>query len=562
MKKLSESVYRSPKWLQKFADFEFRTGEDIKGEPSEKQKEKIRKQEEEERKEKEKRDREIRVEREQRERKRRREEAEQRKKDDQQKIERELQNIFDSLVRDFRNNPYRDKYDTPRVGGGIKFEYRFENGWKFEMVGNQITYIDDKYRHSYTIGLIWRNKFVQLANEIINKGKSRPTNSDSGKSNQNYKKNDYKKSEPYKETPKTGNPQRDRYNLLNDKIKIREEQLNKMSKNDPDRISLQNELDTYKRLRDRIKDSNKFENLKTFGMFFNESKSKSWQEKFNDIYNFYLKNKDKENISVLYIPSVDLKENDFSISQTLDNHLVFYGQTGFKHNLEVVDFSEADIYDTKSTRGVYKITPQDYDKYRKKAQEISDWLDDRSEREFGKSSSSISNTGDLNLEIDESEIALLDFSEKVKSELELPKSLEFEISYRLWTSNSTNELVNERFNFVINDLKFDYGGDRLWCELFTKDPFGNDAYMWIESDTSHEYFDFENHNKPYDMDKLIKIDLVKKEMTRKGERENSKNSKFPYALWYEATPCKWESIEFIKSITSILKEMNLSLKNK
>jgi len=40
MKKLSESVYRSPKWLQKFADFEFRTGEDIKGEPSEKQKEK------------------------------------------------------------------------------------------------------------------------------------------------------------------------------------------------------------------------------------------------------------------------------------------------------------------------------------------------------------------------------------------------------------------------------------------------------------------------------------------------------------------------------------------
>ncbi len=38
MKKLSEAVYRSPKWLQRFADFEFRTGEDIKGEPSEKQK--------------------------------------------------------------------------------------------------------------------------------------------------------------------------------------------------------------------------------------------------------------------------------------------------------------------------------------------------------------------------------------------------------------------------------------------------------------------------------------------------------------------------------------------
>jgi len=31
MKNLSESVYHSSKWLQKFADFEFRTGEDIRG---------------------------------------------------------------------------------------------------------------------------------------------------------------------------------------------------------------------------------------------------------------------------------------------------------------------------------------------------------------------------------------------------------------------------------------------------------------------------------------------------------------------------------------------------
>jgi hypothetical protein len=28
MKKLSETVYRSPKWLQKYADFGFRTGEE------------------------------------------------------------------------------------------------------------------------------------------------------------------------------------------------------------------------------------------------------------------------------------------------------------------------------------------------------------------------------------------------------------------------------------------------------------------------------------------------------------------------------------------------------
>lgn len=544
MKRLFEGVYRSPKWLQRFADFEIRTGEDIKGEPSEKQKEKIRKQQEEESKARAESERQRRI-------------KEEEEKRESQQVERELDELFNNMVRDFSSYPYDDKYETPWVGSRVTFKYKFENGSTFEMDENRIIYDDGSYRHSYRVNISIRSKFVGLANEIISKGKRRPRSSSS---DWNKSKQDYKKSEPFKETPKTGNPQRDKYNLLNDKIRLREDQLSKMSKNDPNREALKNELDTYKRVRDKIKIENKFENLKTFEMFSNESKSKSWQEKFNDIYNFYLKNKDKENISVLYIPSVDLKENDFSISQTLDNHLVFYGQTGFKHNWEVVDFSEADIYDTKSTRGVYEITPEDYDKYREKVQEISDWLDDR--REFGKSISSVSNTGDLNLEIDESEIALLDFSEKVKSELELPKSLEFEISYRLWTSSSSNELVNERFNFVINDLKFDYGGDRLWCELFTKDPFGNDAYMWIESDTSHEYFDFENHNMPYDMDKLIKIDLVKKEMIRKDKRENSKNNKFPYVLWYEATPCKWESIEFIKKLTSILKEMNLSLKNK
>jgi hypothetical protein len=97
--------------------------------------------------------------------------------------------------------------------------------------------------------------------------------------------------------------------------------------------------------------------------------------------------------------------------------------------------------------------------------------------------------------------------------------------------------------------------------LFTKDPLGNDAYMWIESDSSHEYFDFEKHKWPYSNHKseLIKMNLVKREMTRKEEREYSKNKKFPFVISYEVTPSKWESMEFIKEITSILKEMNLGL---
>lgn len=617
MKKLSEAVYRSPKWLQRFADFEFRTGEDIKGEPSEKQKlkqetERRKKIEEEEKRKREKslRDWDLRWrncderefkkffkevypseykfdydgylfssdlekiknkyrgdfsmwekfdkwKKDSTDKERREREAEQKKKSEQQRIENELNDLFNRVVRDFQNNPWSDKFDTPTVGGKTTFKYRFENGWTFEMKDNEISYTDDKYRHGYTVGLIWRKKFVQLANEIIAKGKRRPASS-SGNSGQGYQK----KSEPFRETPKTGNPQRDKYNTLNDKIKLREDQLRKMKPNDPDRTALENELNAYKRVRDKMKKEYKFENLKTFELFgFGKKKSKSWQEKFDDIYNFYLKNKNTKNISVLEIPTADLEENRFSISQTLDNHIVFYGQTGFRHNWEVVDFSEADIYDQKSTKGVYKITPQEYEKYRIKAQEISDWLDERSEKETGKSDSSISDTGELKLDINEGEFALSELSEKVKSALQLPKSLEFEISYHLWTSNSTNELVVDRVEFVIDDLKFDHGGGRFWCEVFTKDPFGKDAYMWIESDSSHEYFDFEKHKWPYSNHKneLIKMDLVKKEMTRKEERESYRNRKFPYVISYEVTPSKWESMEFIKEITSLLNEMNLGL---
>lgn len=89
--------------------------------------------------------------------------------------------------------------------------------------------------------------------------------------------------------------------------------------------------------------------LKTYELFgFGSKKSKTWQQKFDDIYNFYLKNKNKEDISVIDLPHADVKDNELSISQGLDNHLVFYGDTGKNHNWELVDFSEADYADPKS----------------------------------------------------------------------------------------------------------------------------------------------------------------------------------------------------------------------
>jgi hypothetical protein len=304
--------------------------------------------------------------------------------------------------------------------------------------------------------------------------------------------------------------------------------------------------------------------LKTYELFgFGSKKSKTWQQKFDDIYNFYLKNKNNDNISAMDLPHADVKENDLSISQGLDNHLVFYGDTGKNHNWELVDFSEADYYNPKSDKGVYKITPEIYEEYKKKVQEISDWLDKRSEDKFGKSNSSISDDG-LNLDFNEGDLALEEISDKIKQELKLiGKEYEFEISYHLWTSNSTNKLVVERRKFKIDDLQIGFGGGRFWCQLFTKDPFGKKAEIWLEDDSSHEYFDFDENKWPYSdhKDEIIIMSSIKKEMTRAQEREEQKNRKYPYAFSYEVTPCEWNSMELIKEITSLLKEMNNSLKN-
>ena len=88
----------------------------------------------------------------------------------------------------------------------------------------------------YRLGFHFRSLFIDLANEIIRKSVNRSINK--AKVNEN---ND------------TTNPHLKRLNTLNDQIKIRQIQLNKLSKTDPNRDSLKNELDNYIRIRDRIK---------------------------------------------------------------------------------------------------------------------------------------------------------------------------------------------------------------------------------------------------------------------------------------------------------------------
>lgn len=320
---LKEAVFRSPKWMRNFLDFEVNTGQDIKGEPSKKRllkewdkrwedcdesdfkefyatvikgerwaryitsselediKKKHRgdmsiwekydewlpghkkaKKEAKERYEKREREERERRYKEQREREEREQKERYEKEQRQKRITKELDDLFSAIVKDFSNNPYSDKYSTPRRNGKVCFDYKFENGDTFDMCDDQINY----KRSTYTVGLIYRNKFVNLCNEIVGKGRPRPGGSKSwsGSSSSGSSSSGSR----YSSKTKSDDPNRDRYNKLMDNIRLREEQLKKMSKTDSERPALENELDNYKRAAKRMKDRYQFENIKTFSGFF------------------------------------------------------------------------------------------------------------------------------------------------------------------------------------------------------------------------------------------------------------------------------------------------------
>jgi hypothetical protein len=269
---VNEAVYKSPKWLKKYFDFEVHTGEDIKGKISKKE---IRNEWGKKWKEidttkfiefyREVIDKNV-------------------YKSDLPKIKnkwvgdfelwekydiwlskkkveesryaelkKDLDNLFQRIIDDFTNNPYDDKYRTYKNSNSndVTFHYRFENNDIVEICGNKITHGSQ----IYTVGIIYKNKFISLANAIIKKG---------GRKRENRNASSAKKSTNSKYS---NHPKGNLYQTLKDTISQRKSQLSKMQRHDPERVSLKNELEAAEK---KLKDMNvkyQFENLSNFSKF-------------------------------------------------------------------------------------------------------------------------------------------------------------------------------------------------------------------------------------------------------------------------------------------------------
>ncbi len=281
---MNESVWRSPKWLRNFVDFELHTGEDIKGNIS---KAEVREEKKRLLKLWEKRWEDMRSDTHQRlkfyefcksefstdvsysnlDKFKEKWEGnfdlwekwdawilkEKEKEETQKKVNKELDDIWNKILEDFNKNPYSDKYSTHRENGVIVSIYRFENGDIFKLWGNNISY----GRYKYTIGSLNRIKFVRLVNHINSSGRNRP---DNGRA---YTKKDWSKSD----SKHSSHPKWNVYKSIKDTITQREAQLAKISKNDPERKALENELEAAKRRVAEMKSKYQFENLISFSDF-------------------------------------------------------------------------------------------------------------------------------------------------------------------------------------------------------------------------------------------------------------------------------------------------------
>lgn len=268
---INEGIFRSPKWMRNFVDFEINTGKDIKGQPSKKELKKIKLKEWDDRWNSENKvdilqfmidnklgndfnevqkvfkgdDRfwslydkwlkEKKI-----------------KSDEYDRIKKKIVDLYDQIYFDWRSNPYVDKVKTIKIEGKIKWIYKLENGTIISLLDNKLETPDS----TFSLDSFFKNMFIDLANKITDNSKQRTKPNDNNYHNSSYNKKNQE-----------NDPIRSKWNKLKDIVKLREDQLRNMPNSDPNKKLLQNELDSYKRKIDQMKSQYKFEKLNSFSKF-------------------------------------------------------------------------------------------------------------------------------------------------------------------------------------------------------------------------------------------------------------------------------------------------------
>ena len=292
----------------------------------------------------------------------------------------------------------------------------------------------------------------------------------------------------------------------------------------------------------------------------------SWHEKFDNIYNQYQKLKTNKKIDMRLAPHADFDEyGNFHVCGALGNNFLWF-TSRTKGGGYVTDYDESEKEEDTN------ISKNQFDEYKKKAKEISDWLDEYDEKNFDKSDITIDATGVIKLDEDDLVIDQLNLMVEKKFKDLIGKEYEFEIFY--YSCLSKNKMVPkvERYKFTLEKIEIyvsSFGVDTLQGVLLVKIPFDKEKYsLWIKSNTNYNYYDYVENDwvgnimkQATDRKKVISITPFTEDMNRKDEREHLQNKKYPHVgPFMSVTPSEYKSTELIKDVTELLEEFNKQIK--
>ena len=170
--------------------------------------------------------------------------------------------------------------------------------------------------------------------------------------------------------------------------------------------------------------------LEFFDFLKKNKPKKDWRSEFDEVYKYYnsIKVKPSKDYHFFNV-GIESKDNfDVALDQI---HIGFHNRNG---KLEVTNYKEIDWDNFRGRTGEenepgqYKdITQSEFDEYLKKTQEMSDFLDEQSEKKFNKSGTTVSDDG-IKLGFDESDTAIDEMNFQLQKEFDkyIDKEYEFE----------------------------------------------------------------------------------------------------------------------------------------
>lgn len=290
-----------------------------------------------------------------------------------------------------------------------------------------------------------------------------------------------------------------------------------------------------------------------FGLFKDKPTPENWKDVFNIVKSEFEKNKSGKKSSMI-------DTSDSKIDGTMINCVNYNG----KFMISLVFSSKNNEYSLSNYSTIGKksfdefsisISEKEFNELKEFSEELSDYLDNESDKNINKSGTVIGPSGELELGFDEFDIELDNLNNSVKKQFKdsIGKSYEFEISYYEWSGKSTNEFRIERDNLKIKDIRLEISMDKTsFIEIHTE--FQNkDCRIYFPSfKNPTAYFDLDK-NRTSESSKYLVMDPIKDEgLTRKQIREREKNETYPRVNYYNIVPSKYNTIEFLKSLKELM----------